>query len=132
MSNTTSENWREHVADLLRHGHKIEAIKVYREATGAGLAEAKTFVEELQRTLRTGTLPGETSTDLEAELLAHLRAGGKIEAIKRYREATRSSLKEAKDAVEGLARDHNIAAPRGSGCLGMILAAIAFIAMVFR
>ena len=37
------------VIDALRRGKKIEAIKEYRAATGAGLREAKDFVEELQR-----------------------------------------------------------------------------------
>jgi len=37
------------VIDALRRGKKIEAIKEYRTATGAGLQEAKDFVEELQR-----------------------------------------------------------------------------------
>ena len=38
----------EEVLNALRQGRKIEAIKLYRQATGAGLAEAKVFVEELQ------------------------------------------------------------------------------------
>jgi Ribosomal protein L7/L12 C-terminal domain len=33
---------------LMRDGKKIEAIKRYREITGAGLAEAKAAVEKLQ------------------------------------------------------------------------------------
>jgi ribosomal protein L7/L12 len=37
------------VADALAQGKKILAIKHYREATGAGLKEAKDFVEEVQR-----------------------------------------------------------------------------------
>jgi len=37
------------VADALRRGEKIEAIKAYREATGADLRHAKEYVEELQR-----------------------------------------------------------------------------------
>jgi hypothetical protein len=36
------------VAGLLQAGRKIEAIKVYRAATGAGLAEAKAAVERMQ------------------------------------------------------------------------------------
>ena len=34
---------------LVRAGSKIEAIRVYRELTGAGLAEAKAAVERLER-----------------------------------------------------------------------------------
>jgi ribosomal protein L7/L12 len=37
------------IAELLRAGKKIEAIKAYRELTGVGLAEAKTYVETLER-----------------------------------------------------------------------------------
>jgi ribosomal protein L7/L12 len=36
-------------AGLVRAGNKIEAIRVYRELTGAGLAEAKAAVERLER-----------------------------------------------------------------------------------
>jgi ribosomal protein L7/L12 len=36
------------IAGLLQAGRKIEAIKVYRAATGAGLAEAKEAVERMQ------------------------------------------------------------------------------------
>jgi hypothetical protein len=37
------------VVDALRRGKKIEAIKEYRQATGAGLKEAKDHIEEAQR-----------------------------------------------------------------------------------
>ncbi|MGP0066347.1 MAG: hypothetical protein ACLQGP_22510 [Isosphaeraceae bacterium] len=37
------------VVDSLRKGEKIEAIKRYREATGADLKTAKEFIEEAQR-----------------------------------------------------------------------------------
>ncbi|MBX3380455.1 MAG: ribosomal protein L7/L12 [Phycisphaeraceae bacterium] len=33
--------------ELVRAGRKIEAIKIYRERTGMGLAEAKEFVDSL-------------------------------------------------------------------------------------
>jgi hypothetical protein len=36
------------VREALQRGDKIEAIKLYREATGAGLAVAKAYVEKLQ------------------------------------------------------------------------------------
>ncbi|MEU6140230.1 ribosomal protein L7/L12 [Streptomyces sp. NPDC047081] len=41
------EPWSAEVADLVRAGKKIEAIKMYREATGVGLKEAKDAVEKL-------------------------------------------------------------------------------------
>jgi ribosomal protein L7/L12 len=37
------------VADAIRRNQKIEAIKLYREATGVGLKEAKDYVEGMQR-----------------------------------------------------------------------------------
>ena len=40
------------IADALNQGNKIEAIKLLREATGLGLAEAKTAVEDMERKLR--------------------------------------------------------------------------------
>ncbi|MCX5055609.1 ribosomal protein L7/L12 [Streptomyces sp. NBC_00201] len=41
------EPWADEVDALLRDGKKIAAIKVYREATGAGLKEAKEAVDKL-------------------------------------------------------------------------------------
>jgi ribosomal protein L7/L12 len=37
------------VLEALRRGQTIEAIKEYRAATGAGLKEAKDYVDELRR-----------------------------------------------------------------------------------
>ena len=37
------------IQDALRRGNKIEAIKIYRELTGVGLAEAKAYVEALPK-----------------------------------------------------------------------------------
>jgi hypothetical protein len=37
------------IVEALRANQKIEAIKLYREATGVGLKEAKEFIEEVQR-----------------------------------------------------------------------------------
>ncbi|GAA2503128.1 ribosomal protein L7/L12 [Streptomyces longisporus] len=44
---TEPEPWSDEVNALLREGKKIQAIKVYREATGAGLKEAKDAVDKL-------------------------------------------------------------------------------------
>ncbi|MEA2688200.1 MAG: large subunit ribosomal protein [Candidatus Eremiobacteraeota bacterium] len=40
------------ISSALYAGKKIVAIKMYREATGAGLVEAKDTVELIERTLR--------------------------------------------------------------------------------
>lgn len=99
---------------LLIAGQKINAIKRYRELTGAGLQEAKDAVERLEGALLlNGSLlasqgsgisqdsgsrvsinqPGDDVRRLVAE-------GKKIQAIKVYREQTGASLKDAKDAVD--------------------------------
>lgn len=43
----------EAIAQALRSGNKIEAIKLHREATGLGLKEAKTEIESIEEGLRT-------------------------------------------------------------------------------
>ena len=42
---------------LLMERKKIEAIKRYREASGLGLAEAKTYVDQLEKTLPPSAVP---------------------------------------------------------------------------
>jgi hypothetical protein len=42
----------EEITEALAAGRKIEAIKVYREATGKGLKEAKDFIDALIPRLR--------------------------------------------------------------------------------
>ena len=79
--------WISRLRDLLAVGRRIEAIKLYREATGVGLKEAKDAVEVFEQGKTVG-LPGGVEGSLEAELVALLGKGRKIEAIKRYREAT--------------------------------------------
>lgn len=106
---------------LLHQGRKIDAIKVYREHSGAGLAQAKEFVESLAA----GEQPRASNVDdaFERELLNLLRACEKIQAIKIYRDRTGVGLKEAKDAVESLAKRHGV--PVSSGCGGAALVLLA-------
>ena len=40
------------IQDALRRGNKIEAIKIYRELTGVGLAEAKQAIDRAEQFLR--------------------------------------------------------------------------------
>jgi ribosomal protein L7/L12 len=42
------------IAEHLKRGNLIEAIKAYREYTGAGLAEAKQAVESIEAKLKSG------------------------------------------------------------------------------
>lgn len=104
---------------LLAAGQKIEAIKLYRERTGAGLAEAQSAVEALE-----GGQPAATSTapsDLEEQVVQLLQQGRKIQAVKAYRERMGVDLHAAKEAVEAIARHRGIAEASGSGCLGVVL-----------
>ncbi|WP_212846795.1 ribosomal protein L7/L12 [Actinoplanes ianthinogenes] len=50
----------------------------------------------------------EPEPDVPGVVLQELLAGRKIQAIKEYRKATGAGLKEAKDAVELLARQRNL------------------------
>jgi ribosomal protein L7/L12 len=43
------------IQQALYGAQKIQAIKIYREATGAGLSEAKAAVEKLEAELRAAT-----------------------------------------------------------------------------
>jgi hypothetical protein len=49
-----------------------------------------------------GAAPQPSAPDEQEEIIALLRAGHKIQAIKRYREMTDLGLKEAKDAVDAI------------------------------
>jgi ribosomal protein L7/L12 len=92
-------------------GNKITAIKLYREATGAGLAEAKEAVELIAagKPPPSGAAPT-ASVDAMQEVSALVMAGKKIEAIRVYRAAAGVDLKDAKDAVDALEARINPAA----------------------
>jgi LSD1 subclass zinc finger protein len=97
----------EEIRQLAENGKIIEAIRRYRELYDVGLKEAKDAVEALQagnvieaRWVITGPLtPEETGRVLE-EVQELLRAGNKIGAIRRYREAADVSLTKATDVVD--------------------------------
>ena len=40
------------IQDALRRGNKIEAIKIYRELTGTGLAEAKDAIDKAEQFIK--------------------------------------------------------------------------------
>jgi ribosomal protein L7/L12 len=99
-------DWQARVCQTLQQGQKIEAIKIYRAATGVGLKEAKEVVEAIQRgemrLSEVASAPPAATPDWQHQVRAALQQGNKIEAIKLYREATGVGLKEAKEAVEAL------------------------------
>jgi len=117
------------VIALMREGRKIEAIKLYRDLTGAGLKEAKDAVEALERDGSLPTTRDAPSSD-DPDVLELLRAGQKIRAIKLYRDKTGAGLAESKNVVETLARKNGI--PSGqSGCSSAVLC-ILMIALILR
>ncbi|HBP23177.1 MAG TPA: 50S ribosomal protein L7/L12, partial [Planctomycetes bacterium] len=90
------------VAELLRAGKKINAIKRYREETGLSLKEAKDAVDALEAggIPASGPSPAPSAAGDDEDIRDFLRAGKKIQAIKVYRERYGVGLKQAKDAVE--------------------------------
>ena len=119
----TDDDFNQELRELLRDGQKIEAIRRYRERTGTGLKEAKDAVEHLEHG---GLLPPENTAKQAAilpDLVSLLEQGRKIEAIKLYREKLGGGLKEAKQDVERIAREHGIQ-PSKAGCFGVLLLCI--------
>lgn len=91
------------IHEYIHNQQLIHAIKLYREATGASLAEAKDAVEAMARGEAIKPPAGVMDYDnpiLEARIKSMLSKRQKIEAVKIYREEYGVSLKEAKDAVD--------------------------------
>jgi len=95
------------IHEFIHNQQLIFAIKVYREATGVGLAEAKEAVEAMARGEAIKPPPGTLDYDnpiLEARIKSLLAKKQKINAVKIYREEYGVGLKEAKDAVDRIER----------------------------
>lgn len=107
--------------DLLRSGHKIEAIKLYRQYTGQGLAEAKTAVERLEKEGVLSERHTAVDADLEAQIMALLGQGSTIEAIKLVRDRTGASVKSAHQQVQQVGAKLGIRVSERSGCLSCIV-----------
>ncbi len=98
------------VREQIERGNKVEAIRLYREATGVGLKEAKDAVDAMQdgkdfdaaaTLVSAGPLSSfGSSAEAMDSIKADLRGGRKIEAIKTYREYFKVGLGDAKDAVD--------------------------------
>lgn len=86
---------------MLGADKKIQAIKIYRERTGAGLRNAKGAVESMEHgeALTSGSVQWD---DLAPHLTALKTEGKSIAAIKLLRERTGMSLLDAKNAVDRL------------------------------
>jgi ribosomal protein L7/L12 len=130
MARDVSQDVIDSVRTAIAAGNKIEAIKLYREASGAGLADAKRFVEDLEAGRTPGAPPGESVTNDDIDQIqAALFRGDRIQAIKLYRTSTGEGLKESRDfilAVEAELRRTDpgkFTAPPAKGC-GMMAACL--------
>ena len=91
------------IHDYIHNQQLINAIKVYREATGSSLAEAKNAVEEMARDEYAKPQSGVRDYDnpiLESRIKSLISRRQKVEAVKIFREEYGVSLKEAKDYVD--------------------------------
>jgi hypothetical protein len=115
VGGSASELERE-VRSLLEQERKIEAVKLYRERTGANLLEAKNAVEAIEA----GTTPrSEDGNDLESEVMRHLRKGETLAAVALYSQRKGVSQVDAEQAIELLAAKAGLQSRR-AGCLGVI------------
>lgn len=129
---------REAIVAAIKAGNKIEAIKLCREATGMGLAEAKDWVEKLETTTDAPIASAGELTGTLAPLAELLFKGEKISAIKLYREQVQrgAGLAEAKEAVERLEaglraqRPEKFTAPANKSGCAAVLAVLAVLFVV--
>ena len=95
------------IRDLLDEGHRDEAVDLYARFAGVDQYTAQDAVDEIEREMRLADAPDEPvkmSLIERSEIKQLLLDGNKIEAVKRYREISGLGLKEAKDAVDHMAR----------------------------
>lgn len=103
------ESARADIHQLLAANKKLQAIKVFRDRTGAGLHDAKIAIESVQRgeplpssaTIVDAAQSGPTPWNDLIPRLQSLKSEGKtISAIKLLRDRTGMSLRDAKNAVD--------------------------------
>ena len=90
------------IRELTARGEKIEAIKLLREATGVGLAEAKAAIDALEagKALPALATKPAVPSELPADVRATAEGGDRVLAIKMLRERTGLGLAEAKEWIE--------------------------------
>lgn len=84
---------------LCRSGAKLAAIKLYMDRSGLGLKDSKDYVDQLTSDAE---IFAATTGTLDEQILQLCARGNKLEAIKRYHDATKSGLRASKDYVEAL------------------------------
>ncbi len=132
MHRDIPEDRRNELAELLKQGQKIEAIKIYRELTGLGLKESKEDMEELEAAAKGNyDIP---NSDWKGQIEELLFQGRKIQAIKLYRKSTGHDLKQSKESVEAMEASLREQQPgkflpvTRHGCLGLLV--VAFLCIV--
>ena len=91
------------IHELIHEQRFIDAIKKYREITGASLVEAKNAIEEMARD--EFTKPPDDVRDMDnpiltSRIMSLLARNRKVDAVKIYRDEYGVGLKEAKNAVD--------------------------------
>jgi ribosomal protein L7/L12 len=90
----------------LRHGHKLEAIRLLRGATGMGLKEAKDTIEALEHAPLAAMQPRAAAQNpqsllsLPPAVVQALQEGRQVQAIRILREHTGMGLKDAVDTIK--------------------------------
>ena len=72
QSREGSQHWEAQMMDFIRAGRKIDAIKLYRKATGSGLKDAKEYIDSMM----TGAESQQEFDRLTAELIEIYKADG--------------------------------------------------------
>ena len=105
MSGLSAEQ-EQQISELIARNQKIAAIKLYHEATGSSLKDAKEAIEAIEMGAAVNfpapTQMSTLDTSLNNRIQRLLIERKKIEAIRVYREAYNCGLKEAKEAVDAI------------------------------
>lgn len=100
---TTPPSLPPEVVAAIESGRAIEAIKLLRQSTGLGLAEAKSVVDHYVRSRNMPEAPSAPEAPLPPDVMQALRNGNKIEAVRLVRQHRGLGLREAHLLVESLA-----------------------------
>ncbi|MEG0939452.1 MAG: hypothetical protein RSE32_10360 [Comamonas sp.] len=90
------------ILSIWNSGSKVLAIKLLREQSGLGLAEAKQLLESANAGAADSPLAMNSAIPANAELRIHaaMASGNKLEAVKLLKEATGLGLAEAKERID--------------------------------
>jgi ribosomal protein L7/L12 len=135
MENLPAET-KDAILDAIASNRKIDAVKLYQNATGSSLKTAKEVIEtrmgtsSIERTNRLpGEFPGVDSAKTEA-ILDAIFQGKKLDAVKQYKTASGLGLKESKEFIEDLTQRLKSECPEqfrvadNSGCASVLLVSL--------